>query len=170
MKEQGQGRPEGAPKEEDRTPQKEQGRTQKESKEGQALPNVWDVLKRKARASDEFLRGRMIRAEYDHEQDEVERLKEEIDEEGTDRDKHILALLYNRRPRLNLLSKQQQIQQWRSHVEPLSDEDIAECARKQKEEIEAFQRGEIPILSFHPTAGDGELILAEHIAKKGKKG
>jgi predicted secreted protein len=125
MKEQGQGRPEGAPKEEDRTPQKEQGRTQKESKEGQALPNVWDVLKRKARASDEFL---------------------------------------------NLLSKQQQIQQWRSHVEPLSDEDIAECARKQKEEIEAFQRGEIPILSFHPTAGDGELILAEHIAKKGKKG
>jgi hypothetical protein len=111
----------------------------------------------------------MTREEWERERNEVDRLKEEIDEEGTDRDKHIFALLYNRRPRLSLLSEQQQIQQWRSQVEALSDEDIAECARKQKEEIEAFRRGEIPILSFHPSSGDGELILAEHIAKIAKK-
>src|SRR5918996_1312249 len=33
------------------------------------------------------------------------------------------------RPSLSLLSQQQQIQQWRSQVEPLSDQDIAECAQ-----------------------------------------
>lgn len=111
----------------------------------------------------------MTKEEWERERNEVDLLKEKIDEEGTDRDKHIFTLLYNHRPRLSLLSEQQQIQQWRSQVEPLSDQDIVECARKQKEELEAFRRGEIPILSFHPSAGDGELILAEHIAKKGKR-
>jgi hypothetical protein len=170
VKEKGQGRP-GAPRNNlEAASPKEQGRGQEETKEYQPPPSVWDVLERKARASDEFSRGRMIRAEYDRERIEVNRLKEEIDKRGADRDKHILALLYIRRPRLSFLSEQQQIQQWRSQVEALSDEEIAECARKQKEEIEAFRKGKIPIQSFHPSAGDGELILAEYIAKKGERG
>jgi len=127
-------------------------------------------MERKAKASDEFCSGRVTKEEWERERNEVNLLKGKIYEEGTDRDKHIFALLYNRRPRLSVLSEQQQIQQWRSQVEPLSDQDIAECAHKQKEEIEAFRRGEIPILSSHPSAGDGELILAEHIAKKSKSG
>jgi hypothetical protein len=43
MKERGQGRPEGAPKEEDRAPQKEQGRGHKESAERQLLPGHGEV-------------------------------------------------------------------------------------------------------------------------------
>jgi hypothetical protein len=171
VKEQGQGSPEGAPKSQSKPNHPEQlshtGGIR--SAERQILPSAWDLLERKARASDELLRGRMSRAEYDGQQDEMERLKVEIDEKGIDRDKHILALLYDRTPRLSLLSQQQQMQQWRSQVETLSDHDIAACAHKQKEEIDAFQRGEVYILAFHSSAGDGELILAKHIAKKGKR-
>jgi predicted transcriptional regulator len=138
------------------------------SPERQPLPNVWDVLERKARRSDNC--GRTTREEWEHEREEVDRLKKEIDEKGTDRDKHILALLYIRRPRLSLQSELEQIQEWRSLVEQLTDDELAECTRKQKEEIEAFRRRERHQLTFHPSAGDGELILAEHIAKKGKRG
>jgi hypothetical protein len=159
----GRGRP-GAPK------NQQQGRGQEETKEYQPPPSAWDVLERKARASDEFCSGRMTEEEYGREADEVNRLRKEIEKKGTPRDKHILALLFDRAPGLSLQSELEQIQEWRSQVEPLSDEDIAECARRQREEIQAFRKGEIPILSFHPSAGNGELILAEHIAKKGKKG
>jgi hypothetical protein len=138
------------------------------SPERQPLPDVWDVLERKARRYDNL--SRMTKDESEHEQDELNRLKDEIDEKGTDRDKHILSLLYNRRPRLSLLSEQQQINEWRSEVEQMSDDEIAECASNQREEIAAFRRGEIPIMSFHPSAGDGELILAQYIRKKSKKG
>jgi hypothetical protein len=111
----------------------------------------------------------MTREERERERHEVDRLKEEIDKKGKDRDKHLLALLFYPRPRLSWLSELEKVQQLRTQVEPLSDEEIAECAHKQKEEIEAFQRGEIPILSFHPSAGDGELILAEYITKKDER-
>jgi hypothetical protein len=71
----------------------QEAKPQQRSPESQQLPSVWDVLERKARASDEFLLGRMSGAEYDRERDKVNRLKVEIDEKGTDRDKHIFALL-----------------------------------------------------------------------------
>ena len=114
--------------------------------------------------------SRMTEDESEREQDELNRLKDEIAEKGTDRDKHILALLYIRRPRLSLQSELEQIQEWRSLVEQLTDKELAECARKQKEEIEAFRRRERHQLTFHPSVGDGGLILAEHIAKKGERG
>jgi hypothetical protein len=111
----------------------------------------------------------MTEDEWEREGRELDRLKKDLYKKGTPRDKHILALLFNRAPGLSLLSEREQIQEWRSLVEPLSDDDIAECARKQKEEIEAFRRREIPILSFHPSAGDGELILADFIKNKKRK-
>jgi hypothetical protein len=80
------------------TNQSEEAQNQPESSEGQPLPGVWEVLERKARVSDEVLSGRMSRAEYDRELDEVSRLKAEVDEQGTERDKHIFSLLYTRRP------------------------------------------------------------------------
>jgi hypothetical protein len=137
--------------------------------ERQSLPSAWDLLERKARCSDKFLSGRMTKDEWEHEGREVDQLKKELYKKGTPRDKHILALLFNRAPGLSLLSEREQIQEWRSLVEPLSDDDIAECARKQKKEIEDFRRGEIPILSFHPSAGNGELILADFIKNKKRK-
>jgi hypothetical protein len=62
-------------------------------------------------------------------------LRWEINEKGTDRDKHILALLYNRPPHLSLLSQQQQIHRWRSQVGRLSNQEIAECANKPKKNL-----------------------------------
>jgi hypothetical protein len=169
-REKGLGCPDGAPNSQLKPNQPEQspqGGSNK-SPERQPLPNVWDILERKARASDEFLRGRMSRAEYDREQDAVELLKVKVDEKGIDRDKHILALLFYPRPTLYSLSRQlEKVHQLRSQVELLSDEELADCARRQAEEIKAFQKGKGAALSFHPSAGDGEIILEEHIAKKG---
>jgi hypothetical protein len=142
----------------------EQLQPQQESRERQPLPNVWDVLERQARRFDNL--SRISEEESEREETELNRLKKEIDEKGTPRDKHILALLYIRRPRLSLISELEQIQEWRSLVEPLSDEEIAGCARRQKQEIEAFRSGEIPIQSLHPSVGDGEIILADFIEKR----
>lgn len=144
--------------------------------ENQALPNAWELLERKARRFDQCVLSRMSQEEYDREGHELERLKKEIDKNGPDRDKNILALLFYTRPRLGIspagrhISELERIQGWRSEVEPLSDEDIAECAHRQKEEKEAFRMGEIAIFSFHPSIGDGELILAKYIDKEGEMG
>jgi hypothetical protein len=73
--------------------------------ERQPLPSAWDLLERKARCSDEFLSGRTTSEEYDREERELDRLKKEIDKKGTARDKHILALLFNRASDLSLLSE-----------------------------------------------------------------
>jgi hypothetical protein len=147
---------------------KDQGRGQKESKERQPLPSVWDFLLSENNISKEGIRlGNLM--DFFKESDWR---REEFEKKASPRDKHILALLSTPRPSLlnAIRSEQERIQEWRSLVEKLSDEEISECARKQKEEIEAFRRGDIPILSFHPSVGDGELILAKHIAKKGKSG
>jgi transposase len=139
--------------------------------EQQPLPSVWDVLERKARATVEFCSHQITYEEYNHERTELNRLKEKIDKKGIDRDKHILALLFFPRP--SLLSSPQQAleehQQWRSWVELLSDEELAECARKQEEEIQAFRRGKRNQLAFHPSAGDGEVILANFLRNKQQK-
>jgi hypothetical protein len=168
----GQGRPEDVPKSQSNSNQPEQQAQGEGIKTPvcQPLPNVWDILERKARSSDEFCRGRMTEGEWRRELDEVEWLKKATYKKGTPRDKHILALLFNRAPGLNLQSELEQIQEWRSLVEQLTDEELAECGRKQKEGIEAFRRGERHQLTFHPSAGDGELILSEHIVQKGKIG
>jgi hypothetical protein len=150
MKERGQGRPEGAPKEEDRAPQKEQGRGHKESAERQPLPNVWDVLERRVKADEcyvgiePFMPPQNFRnfgeaQEYYREQLEVKRLEEELSEKGTPRDKLILDLFDTITLQLGtgyisfkVLSREE-FQQFSSKVDPLSDKEIAEANRLQAE-------------------------------------
>src|SRR5438067_1720698 len=127
----GRGKRPGVPDSQSKTGHTEQAQNRGgiKSPERQPLPSAWDVLEREARASDEFCSGRMAEEEYGREADEVNRLRKEIEKKGTARDKHILALLFDRAPGLSLLSEREQIQEWRSLVEPLSDDDIAERAR-----------------------------------------
>jgi hypothetical protein len=121
--------------------QPEQGKSQQESGEPQPLPGVWAILERKAR-----LRAPesppMTTAEYFSELREVNRLQEELEAEATDRDRLILGL-YNAvtiqpgagGPVIRRLSLEE-FQQFRSRVEPLADEELAEAIRQQKEENE----------------------------------
>ncbi len=137
MKERGQGGPEGAPKEEDRAPQKEQGRGQKEGKERQPLPNVWDVLERRVKAWTPDP-NRSYGARID-EHNEVDRLIDGLKEKGTDRDRLILDLYTSitiqpgpgERIERELLLEE--FPQFRSKVEPMSDDEIREEIRKEEE-------------------------------------
>jgi hypothetical protein len=143
MKERGQGRPEGAPKEEDRAPQKEQGRGQQESAERQPLPNVWDVLERRERL-DELKPKRYyiypdgsiqppLSNTFYREERELNRLSRELREKGTPRDKLILKLGSHPQLLTRGLSQQEEFQKFRSQVEQMSDEEIAEEIRRKKQ-------------------------------------
>ena len=144
----GQGRPEGAPKEEDRAPQKEQGRGHKESAERQPLPNVWEVLEREVRLAAKFnskdTETRITYEEYELERLKLGRLSNEISKKGTDRDKLIFKLHAGITIQpidslpvpfkiidLSLI----EFQRFRSKVEPMSNEEIREEIRKAEEEF-----------------------------------
>jgi hypothetical protein len=147
VKEKGQGRPEGAPKEEDRAP-KEQGRGHKESAERQSLPSVWKVLESRVRLAAKFnskdTETRITYEEHELQRLKLSRLSNEISKKGTDRDKLILKLHAGitiqpvdslpvpfKITDLSLI----EFQKFRSKVEPMSDEEIREEIRKAEEEF-----------------------------------
>jgi hypothetical protein len=161
MKERGQGRPEGAPKEEDRTPQKEQGRWHKESAERQPLPGVWNILERRVRLHEELSAGRISGEEYEREQIKLNRTCYEIEKKGSDRDKLIIKLhgciTHEPTGTLPLPLKErnmslEEFQQFRSKVEPLADEELAEKVRTAEEDYER-KRNETPFRGAWPSGG-----------------
>jgi hypothetical protein len=128
-------------------PQGEQGKPQQERGKREPLPSVWDVLERDVRLSERYDKDDLTRQEYEEgerEQGEVKRLANAIREKGTVRDRLILDLYstitlepsglpvlipYNRS------LKREEYQQFRSKVEPLSEEKLAEEIRKAKEDF-----------------------------------
>lgn len=128
MKERGQGRPEG-------TPAKEQGGGQKENGERQQVPNVWDYLERRVTLKDR-LKG------YEYERERIELMSLE-DVERTERDSLILCLYDSIRHTLGRREKddryrrlsQDEFRQFRSKVEPMSDEGLAKELEKQEDEF-----------------------------------
>jgi hypothetical protein len=111
---------------------------------------VWKVLERKVRIDERYVgldrwdfpegfRDLQEAREYYREQCEVKRLEEELAEKGTPRDKLILELvttinlqLGSGNPAYRALS-QEEFQNLRSQVEPMSEEQIAEKIREQNE-------------------------------------
>jgi hypothetical protein len=148
VKEKGQGRPEGAPKEEDRTPQKEQGGLHKESAERQSLPSVWKVLESRVRLAAKFnsknTETRITYEEHELQRLKLSRLSNEISKKGTDRDKLILNLHAGITiqpvdslpvPFKIITLSPEEFQQFRSKVESMSDDEIREEIRKAEEEF-----------------------------------
>jgi hypothetical protein len=118
---------------------------QQERGEGQSLPDVWDIVKCKARLYTP-MPPRMTSEEYDRERRELIRLEAEIMEKGTERDRLILELFtniiipsvpggitYAYLPTIKL-------QRLRSDVEVLSEKEIAEELRKKKEENDRIRK------------------------------
>jgi hypothetical protein len=110
--------------------------------ESQPLPSVWDVLESRVRINEERSLGRMTSEAYDSERRKLNRLAAEIEERATSRDALILDLYDEVRyepatlrvgARFRRLSREE-FQQFRSKVEPMSDEELAEELRKQEKE------------------------------------
>ncbi len=168
MKERGQGGPEGAPKEEDRAPQKEQGRGQKEGKERQPLPSVWDILERRERLDELKPKGYWVSSDgriepplpekLEREGRELNRLSRELREKGTLRDKLILELGSYGQIRTRGLSQREEFQKFRSQVEQMPDEEIAEEIRRHKQFTGA---------AFHSGVGFGKIIRHNHKEEQG---
>jgi hypothetical protein len=125
----GRGRP-GAPTKE-----------QRESKEQQPLPNVWDVLERKVRINEGRSSGRITEEEHDQERQKLNSSLNELDEKGTARDR-VIEELYNVLTieltnsfsiKIKALSLDE-FHHLRSKVEPMSDDEIREEIRKKREE------------------------------------
>jgi N-acyl-D-aspartate/D-glutamate deacylase len=125
----GRGRP-GAPTKE-----------QRESKEHQPLPNVWDVLERKVRINEERSSSRITEEEHDQERQKLDSSLNELDEKGTARDR-VIEELYNVLTieltnsfsiKIKALSLDE-FHQLRSKVEPMSDDEIREEIREKREE------------------------------------
>jgi hypothetical protein len=148
VKEKGLGSPEGAPKSQSKPNQTEQSSHSGGIKtpERQPLPNVWDVLERKVR-----LRafGSDRRDEkYDREWCELNRLVDEIDKKGTDREKLISnlyrELIWYPTGTLPVVASfthlsPEEFKQFRSKVEPMADDEIREEIRKAKAEYKRKQ-------------------------------
>jgi hypothetical protein len=140
------GRRPGAPK----------SKEQRESIE-HPLPNVWDVLERQVKLwAPEFGKPMMSKKKYVREAQEVRLLKDEVEEKGTQHEKHIFALfdleqmlIQPDRPGLDLLPLLgtdlrsvylKELHQLRSRVEAMSDEELAERVRQLKQ-LEAGLKG-----------------------------
>jgi hypothetical protein len=109
-------------------------------------PSVWAYLERHVRlqAQDSEDRPRPDSEEYTHEAEEVNRLSRDLAKRGTHRDRLIRELYGEVRcepapfpslAKLRNLSLEE-FQQFRSRVEPLADEQIAEEIRKAEEEFD----------------------------------
>jgi hypothetical protein len=119
-------------------PKKEQGSGQKESKERQPLPNVWDVLERRVR-----LKDRPRGEEYEQEAIEVLELEDLKYTYGTPRDWLILNLYkevryttgkkpysHERYRRLSL----DEFREFRSEIEKISDKELEKLLRPEPKE------------------------------------
>ena len=112
------------------------------SPESQPLPSVWDVLERIVRLEARADEGQISNEEYDREYHEQDRLKRELKDRGSDRDKLILDLYTDKTmhpahvpvPVEFIDLTPEEFQQFRAKVEPLSEERIREEIRKTNEE------------------------------------
>jgi hypothetical protein len=126
------------------------------SPERQPLPGVWDILERRVKLWAPALgQPLMSKEEYVGEACGVKLLKEEIEKKGTAREKLIFALfeLDKRTFRpdrpgtdiLNLLGTDlrsiflKELQQFRSRVEPMADEELAKEVRQLEQLYEAYK-------------------------------
>jgi hypothetical protein len=122
------------------------------------LPNVWDILERQVKLwAPEFGKPIMSKKKYIREAEDVRLLKDEVEEKGTQREKHIFALfdleqMFIRpdRPGLDLLPLLRtdlrsiylkELHQLRSQVEAMSDEELAEEVRQLKQLEAGLKRG-----------------------------
>jgi hypothetical protein len=153
-------RPDGAPKSQikpNQPEQKPQGGGIK-SPERQSLPSAWDILDRQVKLwAPEVGKPIMSKKAYIQEAEEVKRLKDEVREKGTDRERNIFALfdleqkhwpdhpdqdlplLLRRDPRSVYI---RELHQLRSLVEPMSDEVLAQYLRQHEQYYQAIKRGE----------------------------
>jgi hypothetical protein len=149
-------------------PKKEQGSGQKERKERQTLPSVWDVLERRDRL-DELKPKKLhiypdgstwppLPHRLDHEERELNQLIGQLREKGTPRDKLILELGSYGRIQTWGLSQREEFQKFRLQVEQMSDEEIAEEIRRHKQFTGA---------AFHPGVGLGKIIRHNHKEEQG---
>jgi hypothetical protein len=160
----GQGRRPGAPKNPENTTPRGQGRGQRESKERHPLPSVWDYLKSELRRSEKPSSGQRAQLRLD----EWLRTRKRFEKKAEGRDKLIFQLESTFRLPWYVLPEER-LQEFRSLVEQLTDEELTECVRKQEKEIQAFRRGERDQLTFHPSAGDSAIILYDLIENKKQK-
>jgi hypothetical protein len=135
-------------------PKKEQGR---EEGKKRLLLNAWDILERQVKLwAPEVGKPIMSKKAYIREAEEVKRLKDEVREKGTDRERNIFALfdlehkrwpdhpdqdlppLLRRDPRSVYI---RELHQLRSLVEPMSDEALAQYLRQHEQYYQAIKRG-----------------------------
>jgi hypothetical protein len=125
-------------------PPSELGKPQQEGGEHQQQPDVWDYLEREARIHEEYSSGRMTSEEYYREQREMNRFEEAVLETGPVRNDLILklytAIILEPSGTLPIPATFRQLslkelQQFRSRVEPMSEEQIREELRKAEEEF-----------------------------------
>lgn len=154
-------RPQGQPG----VPNKEQGGSQKESKERQPLPSVWDVLQVKAELWSLETRFRMNPTERETEKRKLKQKEQLVSKKGTPRDKLILELVTNiifppiaGGGTTCTFSSPEELQQLRSQVDPLSEEELFKEVRKQREEIERMRK--LPPL---PTLACGQPPLPDYL-------
>jgi hypothetical protein len=115
-------------------------RGQKESKEHQPLPNVWDVLERREKLDEQRPKQIILNPDgsilpllpekLEREEGELNRLSRELREKGTARDKLILELGSYGRIRTQGLSRQEDFQKFRSQIEQMSEEGISQEIRR----------------------------------------
>ncbi len=110
------------PKSREITSPKGHGGEQKESKERQPLPSVWDVLERQTKL--DSLPFKRIRKEFHEEFCEVFKLVNEIGLNGSPRDGGIVDLYMYEKIKRPL--SREEFQQFRSKIESLSDDEIAD--------------------------------------------
>jgi hypothetical protein len=130
------------------------------SPERQPLPSVWEVLERKVRLHAPDIEGRPSGQEYYRELREVNRSLDELYEKGTARD-GLIQHLYNSKtmepmgklpvPVTSRALSLEEFQQFRSKIEPLSEEEIRTEIRTAQEEFERKKKAK-PTPSF-PTGG-----------------
>jgi hypothetical protein len=119
-----------------------------ENRERQPLPSVWDILEHRVRLHDMVVRDVRDRPRgqaYQREQRALNQLEGEIHERGTARDNLIMRLHdaitvqpSGRLPvpiRIRELSPEE-FQQFRSRVDPMSEEEIREEIRKAEDEYD----------------------------------
>jgi hypothetical protein len=112
---------------------------QQERGERQPLPSVWEVLERKVRIHEEFSSNRITEQEYDRKLRALNRAEWEKEAKRTPRD-HLILELYvvaaaeptGTLPVPLTLRKLslEEFQQFRSRIEPMSEEEIREEIRK----------------------------------------
>lgn len=127
------------------------------SPERQSLPSAWDILERQVKLwAPEVGKPIMSKKAYIQEAEEVKRLKDEVREKGTDRERNIFALfdLEHKRwpdhpdqdlpPLLRRDSRSvyiRELHQLRSLVEPMSDEALAQYLRQHEQYYQTIKRG-----------------------------